>query len=623
VIGASMAAGRPPVQTVNSEAGPTSWYAIKSDHTMLADRYNLIGLVALAASGSQPRIPGKQREAELPIVVITVMNGAGRLPRDALACIFKNWRRRFAPFFRSVYVSFSEHKGTGLASYVDDAVNKTTYKLVLLDDFSGEEAALRTLPWHWDSQELKMSCARSHMEHVAKLCRKIPPSQNCNTILANTHPIPASDINIAVIQDTQDNCLFSDSARLRSATSDNLSALHALEASQRSLKRGQSGVEDEKESDLDDEPPDTQTNSSSAQALQLSANPSPAINVSEMTSPCLTEASDLGDLKSQMRKDSIINAKVLIGQNSGAATMSSLYLAGGLKGMLGYEKTASKDKSNSRGDHPNDSKSKKSVAGESAGNPAKGKQTAKKSPQRKGTNITSDKSGFQSISEEFGGTSLPPAISRKKANDSPGGFSDDSTPLAEPKVHDPIHHARDSSDAGVLSAKNNISAIPSGRRKSASDLLNLAKHGNFHGANFALFGQLVKTGAVEFKDDEGNEDNVPPAKPQTQSARRMSKLDDLDMDIFAEGNIAASLGKKANETQEDLRAKARAELMHRHAPAALAPSKAGHRKHSIETAGSSIIVALRASAANGATDNGAQDDLASRFRNMQTQKQGI
>jgi len=607
VIGASMAAGRPPVQTINNEAGATSWYAIKNDHTSLHDRYSLIGLVALEAGGRQVRMPGSQREAELPILVITAMSGTGCHPRDALASILKNWRRRFAPFFRSVYVSFSEQKGSGLASYVDDVVNKTTYKMVVTDNFSVEMAASRAMPWHWDSQELKMSCARGHLEAVAKFCRKIPAarqrSSTRDTIVAKHRPAPTSDLNKTVDQDFSDPNLYRATTKKKT-----LAALQALDSAQGNLQWSCSKPEDAPpeqdesvESDIDDEPPDTQTNfgfikgtlnrqdtqfeaercgalvgrmssggaltrsqtlglsaCGSKETLQLSACASPEEGVSGIVTPCASGMAtpcqndqpsfDLGDLKDAMRKDCINNAKVIIGQRSGAATMASLYLAGGLKDMLGFERKVSKGRT----------KSKDRVVGESPGNLAKGNKSEKKSPKRKGKKINSDKSGVQSIEDELGEASQPTATK--------------------------------------------------GKNKAA---------------------EHMKTGAVqEVKGDaEKDADSDDEWVPSHLKPHHLSNAAALDLDIFADGNLSGpptvptpistrrSSCPGVNDRQEDMRAKIRDELLNRHAPVAPVAPKTGHSRPSIDSTGSAIVSSI----------SGLQredDDLATRFKKMRSAKFG-
>merc|ERR1719183_821438 len=100
---------------------------------MLADRYNLLGVMGLRASGTEVRMPGQQGEEDLPILIITALNGSGKHPPDAFVNILKNIRKRFAPFFSTIYISLAQHKGSGLASYVDDGVNRNLYRLLLPD----------------------------------------------------------------------------------------------------------------------------------------------------------------------------------------------------------------------------------------------------------------------------------------------------------------------------------------------------------------------------------------------------------------------------------------------------------------------------------------------------------
>jgi len=161
VLGASLSASRPALQEMLGRSGHTSWYASTADHTALVERLNLIALVALRVSGQDGTNTSSQ---ELPTLILPAL-GFGKTqyhPREAFASTLKQWRRRFSPFFRSIYLCSDS---PDLAAQLDDVVNRNIHRIS-----ESETLAARMVPWHWTEHELEMAHSSRRMFMAADKC---------------------------------------------------------------------------------------------------------------------------------------------------------------------------------------------------------------------------------------------------------------------------------------------------------------------------------------------------------------------------------------------------------------------------------------------------------------------
>lgn len=371
VIAASIPRGRPPVQTVFSREGPTSWFAYKNDHNSLIERFNLLGLAAYQASDDGVLLPPRRREEDKPILVLTALGCRGSSPRDALAGILKNWRRRFAPFFHSVYICLP--KALNLASFLDQAVNKSIYRILVLEAQSADLLASKCAPWHWERKEIKMSCQNETMEQVATFCRKAAVRASRLQGPSHSHGM-APHFNITVSEDmnmtSKASMGFEGQGSLRKEQSFNMmAALKSIEAgehdSRRPSKAGQrppSAIpEDEHDSDDDYDmaPPDVTNLGSTvsyaqpvycsedrqASGRQSADSDRPSSQKSNVTT--MTTTLSVKEQQRDHRQSCMKSTQELLGHKSSSATVAGVVLAGGIRNLLGFEKTNSLQSSNS------------------------------------------------------------------------------------------------------------------------------------------------------------------------------------------------------------------------------------------------------------------------------------
>lgn len=172
VVGASTSQTRPAVQSVPGRSGATRWYAKKADHTSLVERLNLIGMAALQSAQVESRARREGCSEEQPVLIIPALGFGGDQfhPRDAFANSLKQWRRRFCPFFHSVFVCCTSRGSpdTELAMHLDKVVNKNIFRIP-----NSEQLAHQMARWHWEPLQMGMSVSAGRMQLAALHCQSI------------------------------------------------------------------------------------------------------------------------------------------------------------------------------------------------------------------------------------------------------------------------------------------------------------------------------------------------------------------------------------------------------------------------------------------------------------------
>jgi hypothetical protein len=340
---AGMPPGRPPVQSVYSREATTFWYANIADHNALVDRYQCLALAALQSFASAPR------DEDLPILVLPALGGGPSQPIDAIVSILKNWRRNFSPFFRSVFLCYPGQKD--IACRTDDAVNRSLYRINNLDPIAAASTAAKAMPWHFDTQELKMSCSRQKLE---KLGSHFSGDNTKASKKGSRRPSPLPNISVcqkAIDKPAQVDWAASGEELRREASQKALAALKNLDESTSPRNSRQLGsprleLDQETDSECDEEPPPANQNFvqpltplEAAPSGKLSPLPSPSgMGRSSMMN---TDGSSTPSSSSTNNKPRLIameSGRELMGLKNSAATMTGVALAGGIRNLLGIEK---------------------------------------------------------------------------------------------------------------------------------------------------------------------------------------------------------------------------------------------------------------------------------------------
>lgn len=206
VVATALPMHRPVMQNVLDRGRCMDWYAQRSDHRSLLWRYELVGLAALQAQRVAPEEQGEGGLAasarggasgsaadELlpPVLIMPALGcgGDGRHPRDATAAILKQWRRRFAANFRTVFVCCGSRLGgePDLPGYLDAIINKNLYRIAQEErPILQRKLAGKVCPWHWQPHDIAWSSSAGDMATLAGLCRKSNPVARAMTPKAST-----------------------------------------------------------------------------------------------------------------------------------------------------------------------------------------------------------------------------------------------------------------------------------------------------------------------------------------------------------------------------------------------------------------------------------------------------
>jgi len=167
VIATAMASSRPHLQILKNVSGERSaWYFQTKDQESFVERLNTIAHVALrnTAGGTEARHDDK------PILVLPVLGmglGSGTFhPRDAIAMAFTHWRKRFAPFFHSIYLCCGDRGQPDpvTADFMDTILNESLY---LLPD-NHEMVLYKAITWHWDKRQLEFFIHHDKIKTIAE-----------------------------------------------------------------------------------------------------------------------------------------------------------------------------------------------------------------------------------------------------------------------------------------------------------------------------------------------------------------------------------------------------------------------------------------------------------------------
>jgi len=166
VVLTAMSTMRPSVTLLHSVHGrKVEMYANEADQRALQHRLDLVASVALQESQ-------KTLTPTVPVLVLGMpgYSSGGRHPRDAMANVLKQWRRRFSPHFHTIFLCTGGRSGgvdSAFAQQADTAINKQVYRL--LDD---QSAKSNLLPWHWDTDVLRLAVAANKLLSIASLVNR-------------------------------------------------------------------------------------------------------------------------------------------------------------------------------------------------------------------------------------------------------------------------------------------------------------------------------------------------------------------------------------------------------------------------------------------------------------------
>eukprot|EP00929_Paragymnodinium_shiwhaense_P096206 TRINITY_DN57735_c0_g1_i1.p1 TRINITY_DN57735_c0_g1~~TRINITY_DN57735_c0_g1_i1.p1 ORF type:complete len:908 (-),score=212.48 TRINITY_DN57735_c0_g1_i1:454-3177(-) len=151
---------RPKIQFRTAEGVQKEWYMDQREHYRMTERLTLIGGALLqeycSEGGSLPHL----------VMALPGTGGDAELPRDAVVSAIKQWSKRFAPCFHSVFLCSAGREGSirdsEMASHIAEHVNRHVDKILISNN-----AANKAAGWHWTEWQLRLTCQEDKLMMAA------------------------------------------------------------------------------------------------------------------------------------------------------------------------------------------------------------------------------------------------------------------------------------------------------------------------------------------------------------------------------------------------------------------------------------------------------------------------